>query len=207
MKRREFLGAPAALLALTFVDGVGNIAAAADTLQFTLLRLSGSGGDGEVTGGWQSAWPQAAASLNRARVIFHGVVQATPSSLGSIDIESAFFGDKGSSVNLALVYSARTGGVVSGSKAISFYAESKSFGGLVVTPITGGRGVRTSTSVTFSDARTGQLTEGRYVLLHTVGKRVNPADYVWSGYDDRPLRRRDRRAVDVDYLAFDVEPA
>lgn len=204
MKRREFLGAPAALLVLPFA-GVAGSAAAADTLQFTMLRLSGSGGDGEVTGGWQNAWPQAPASLSRARIVFRGVVQATSSTLGPIDIQSAFFADKGS-VNLALVYSARTGGVVSGSKPISFYAQAASFGGLVVTPITGMRGVRTQTSVTLGDSRTGRLTQGRYVLLHSASK-VNPADYVWSGYDDRPLRRRDRRAIDVDYLVFDVEPA
>ncbi len=205
MKRREFLGAPAALLVLPFAGALSGTAAAANTLQFTLLRLAGSGGDGEVTGGWQSAWPQAVASLTRARIVFRGVVQAAPSTLGPVDIESAFFSDKGGGVNLAHVYSARTGGVVSGSKAISFGAEAASFGGLVVTPVTGQRSVRTSTSVTLGDSRTGRLTEGRYALLH--GSKVNAADYVWSGYDDRPLSRRDRRAVTADYLVFDVEPA
>jgi hypothetical protein len=203
MKRREFLGAPAALLVLPFAGVAGN-AAAADTLQFTMLRLSGSGGDGEVTGGWQSAWPQAPASLSRARIVFRGVVPATTSTLGSVDVQSAFFADKG--LNLALIYSARTGGVVSGSKAISFHAQAASFGGLVITPITGQRSVRTPTTVTLGDTRTGRLTQGRYVLLHAASK-VNPSDFVWSGYDDRPLRRRDRRAIDVDYLVFDVEPA
>lgn len=205
MKRREFLGAPAALLALSLADAVSSTALAADTLQFTMLRLAGSGGDGEVTGGWQNAWPQIAANLSRARVVFRGVVQATTSTLGSIDIESAFFAGKTSGLNLALIYSARTGGTGT-SKAISFNAEAASFAGFVVTPISNQRGVRTSTSVTLGDSRTGRLTEGRYVLLHSASK-VNPADYVWSGYDDRPLRRRDRRAVDVDYLVFDVEPA
>ena len=208
MKRREFLGAPAALLGLGLVGGFSGVARAADGVaeKFIVLRLAGSGGEAEITGAWQESWTQVAANLRRAKVTVHGMVQAAVSSLGAVDVESAFFGS-GSSVNMALVYVAADKGQRSGSGPISFYAQAPAFGGFVLTPGGAKRKTGVPTSVSLGEARTGQLTTGRYVILHSTGKRFNASEYLWSGNDDRPLMRRDGRAVDADYLIFDLEPA
>lgn len=208
MKRREFLGAPAALLGLGLVGGLSSAAQAADAVaeKFVVLRLAGSGGEAEITGAWQESWTQVAANLRRAKVTVHGLVQARVSSLGAVDVESAFFGN-GSSVNMALVYATADQGQRSGSGPIAFYVQAPSFGGFVLTPGGAKRKTGVPSSISLGEARSGQLTPGRYVILHSTGKRFSASDYLWSGNDDRPLMRRDGRAIDADYLIFDLEPA
>lgn len=207
MKRREFLGAPAALLGLGLVGGFSSVAQAADAVaeKFVVLRLAGSGGEAEITGAWQEYWTEVAANLRRAKVTVHGLVQAPVSSLGAVNVESAFFGS-GSSVNTALVYATADKGQHSGSGPISFYVQAPAFGGFVLTPGGAKRRAGVPSSVSLGEAHNGLLTPGRYVILHSTGKRFNANDYLWSGIDARPLMRRDGRAIDADYLIFDLEP-
>lgn len=212
MKRREFLGAPVALLGLGLAAGYSPLAAAAgDTAaaSFILLRVAGSGGETDLTGDLQDAWPQLEASLDQARINLLGVVRAANSSLGAIDIESAFFGP-GRDVNRALVYSAAAAGRDSGSRPISFLAQASSFAGFVVSPQGGKLRSKAAPSVTLiGDARDGRLVPGHYVLLHRpLGlSRFNLAEYRFSGSWLKPLARRDRKAVTADYIVFAVDPA
>lgn len=208
MKRREFLGAPVALLGLGLAAGYSPLAAAAErtaAARFVLLRLAGSGGESDITGFWQDAWPQLNANLSKARVQMLGVVRAANSTLGGVDIESAFFG-AGSDVNLALVYRAGAG-QDSGSRPMSFLAQAPNFAGFVVTP-TGAAVDKSVASVTaIGDARDGRLVPGHYVLLHLPSTRYNVADYRFSGRLLAPLQRRDGRPVAADYIVFAVDPA
>ncbi|HVH32940.1 MAG TPA: hypothetical protein VM847_02380 [Tahibacter sp.] len=224
MKRRDFLSAPAALVGLSLAIGNGRAQAAADkgsgfvaagetgiAPAFSLLRLSGSALETDSFGNWQEAWPQVPSKLSRARITVHGLVRATPSTLGTIDVESAFFGvnDK---INLALVYSA--GDKPSGSGPISFQVEAPNFGGFAFTQRSaGGRASGTTTaaasaSVALGDAY-GRFAPGLYVIVHrtaTGNRAFDASQYVYTGYDDRPLILRSGRLPDSDYLSFSVEP-
>lgn len=208
MKRREFLGAPMALLGLGLTTGYSPLVAAAEraaAARFVLLRLAGSGGESDITGYWQDAWPQLDASLSKARVQMLGVVRAASSTLGAIDIESAFFGAR-NDVNMALVYRAGVG-QDSGSRPMSFLAQAPNFAGFVVTP-TGAAPEKTAAAVTaIGDARDGRLVPGHYVLLHLPSSRYNVADYRFSGRLLAPLQRRDGRPLGADYIVFAVDPA
>lgn len=212
MKRREFLGAPVALLGLGLAAGYSPLAAAATdaaAASFILLRVAGSGGETDLTGDLQQAWPQLEASLDEARINLLGVVRSTGNTLGAIDIESAFFGE-GREVNLALVYSAAAAGRDSGSRPISFLAQASSFAGFVVSPQGGKLRSKTAPSVNLiGDARDGRLVPGHYILLHrplSMG-RFNLAEYRFSGSWLKPLARRDRKPVTADYIVFAVDPA
>jgi hypothetical protein len=211
MKRREFLGAPVALLGLGLVAGYSPLAAAAKLTvpaRFVLLRLAGSGGESEITGLWQDAWPQLDASLDQARVQMLGVVRATKSTLGAVDIESAFFGSR-NEINVALTYRAADG-KDSGSRPMSFLAQAPHFAGFVVTQtgLGGGRGSAPSVTA-IGDGRDGRLVPGHYVMLHLPDSagRFSVNDYRYSGRLLAPLQRRDGRAVAADYIVFAVDPA
>lgn len=224
MKRRDFLGAPAALVGLSLAFGNGSAQAAADkggglvasdetgsAPSFTLLRLSGSALETDTFGNWQEAWPQVPSKLKRARITVHGLVRTTPSTLGPVDVESAFFGVN-NKVNLALLYS--VGDKPSGSGPISFYVETPNFGGFALTrrSTSGNRAsgsAPATASVAFGDTY-GRFAPGLYVLVHRTGNSLRTFDasqYVYTGYDDRPLILRNGRLPDSDYLSFSVEPA
>ncbi|ODV17687.1 MAG: hypothetical protein BGP24_17430 [Lysobacterales bacterium 69-70] len=216
------MGAPAALVGLSLAFGNSSAQAAADkgggfvasgetgsAPTFSLLRLSGSALETDSFGNWQESWPQVPSKLARARITVHGFVRATPSTLGALDVESAFFGVN-NKVNLALVYS--VGDKPSGSGPISFHAEAPNFGGFALTQRggTGNRsGVLPTATVTLGDAY-GRFAPGLYVIVHrpAAGNRIADASqYVYTGYNDRPLILRSGRLPDTDYLSFSVEPA
>lgn len=226
MKRRDFLSAPAALVGLSLAIGNGRAQAAADkgggfvaagetgsAPTFTLLRLSGSALETPTFGNWQEAWPQVPSKLKRARITVHGLVPATSSTLGPVDVESAFFGvnDK---VNMALIYS--VGDKPSGSGPISFFVETPNFGGFALTRrstagnrASGGSTAAATASVALGDTY-GRFAPGLYVLVHRTANSLRTFDasqFVYTGYDDRPLILRNGRLPDSDYLSFSVEPA
>ena len=222
MKRRDFLGAPVALVGLGLAVG-GKAARAADlastsastgSLTFTLLRLSGSAGETETFGAWQEAWPQVPPSLAHARVLLHGLVRGSTNTLGNVNIETAFFGSGKNGVNTALAYVASDAFRPSGSGPIGFTAVAPNFGGFVVTPTASASSARskeaaTGTVVAFGDAATGRFAPGLYVVVHRPANasRFDASQFLYTGYDDRPLMLRDGRAAPTDYLAFSVEAA
>lgn len=216
MKRRDFLSAPVALVGLGLAAGGGRLAQAApgaSNASFTVLRLAGSAGEDDAFGEWQQYWPQTAPSLTHARITVYGFVRGTAGTLGAIDIESVFFNDRGG-VNTALVYSASDGLQSSGSGPIGFYVQAPNFGGfslnekLPSTSKTAKLREASAGVAVLGDAQTGALAEGLYVALHrNVDKPLDTTQFVYTGYDDRPLTQRNGRPVAYDYLAFRVDAA
>jgi hypothetical protein len=209
MKRRQFLGAPVALLGLGLVGTYSRTAQAGEAApaKLVLLRLGGSGADVGAASEWQDAWPQIVPNVRRGRVLVETLVKATSSSLGAVNVESAFFGADGQ-VNTALVFVSTGNTRDSGSRAMTFHVEAPHFGGFVITPT--GAGARVAPSVvSLGDTRSGLLSSGRYVLLHQPStlQRFSVSEYAYSGSFTRPLRRRDGRPVSSDYLVFEVGSA
>lgn len=216
MKRRDFLSAPVALVGLGLAAGGSRVAQAAGvssgtitpgSASFTVLRLVGSALETDAFGGWQAAWPQVAA-LTHARVVVHGFVRGASSTLGAVDIESVFFNSAGK-VNTALVYAASDRFAGSGSGQIGFYVKAPYFGGLVVTPKSSSSargGKQTAPTVVALGDDAGRLAPGLYVMvLNSGGKRIDASQYVYTGYNERPLVLTSGGAPDSDYLAFSVE--
>lgn len=226
MKRRDFLSAPVALVGLGLAVGGSQVARAAGVTSsvvpsktttttttgasFTVLRLVGSALETEAFGNWQAAWPQVPSSLSRARVVVHGYVRGTTNTLGAVNIESAFFGTDGKA-NQALVYAVSDLVIGSGSGAVGFNVQAPHFGGFVVTPAATASTSRQKQSaapivVTLGDAN-GRLAPGLYVMVlsNSSQQRLDASQFVYTGYNERPLVLRNGRAPDADYLAFSVE--
>jgi len=216
MKRRDFLSAPVALVGLGLAAGGERVAQAAgitSSASFAVLRLSGSALETDAFGDWQEYWPQVPSTLTRGRVVVHGLVRGTTATLGAVDIESVFFGAEGK-VNTALVYTASDTVAGSGSGAIGFYVQAPQFGGFVVTSRSVARGTGTKArsssiaapSVTALGDGNGRLAPGLYAMVHKAGsKRFDASQYVYTGYNERPLMFRNGARPDTDYLAFSVE--
>ncbi len=209
MKRRQFLGAPVALLGLGLAGGYGRAAHAGEAApaSFVLLRLGGSGADVGAASEWQDAWPHIVPDVRRGRILVETLVKAASSSLGAVNVESAFLSADGG-INTALVFVSTGDSRDSGSRAMMFYAEAPQFGGFVITP-TGMSRQSAPSVVSLGDSRNGGLSRGRYVLLHqpTTARRFSVSEYAYSGSYTRPLRRRDGRPVSSDYLVFEVGSA
>lgn len=215
MKRRDFLSAPVALVGLGLAAGGERVAQAAgitSSASFAVLRLSGSALETDAFGNWQEYWPQVPSTLTRGRVVVHGFVRGTGATLGPVDIESVFFGAEGK-VNTALVYTVSDTLAGSGSGAIGFYVQAPQFGGFVVTSRSVARtGTKARSSadaapsvMTLGDGN-GRLAPGLYVMVHKAGsKGFDASQYVYTGYNDRPLMLRNGTRPDTDYLAFSVE--
>jgi hypothetical protein len=216
MKRRDFLGAPVALVGLGLAAGGSRVAQAAGvtsgtitpgSASFSVLRLVGSALETEAFGGWQAAWPQVAA-LTRARVVVHGYVRGSTNTLGAVDIESVFFNE--GKINTALVYAVSAQAAGSGSGQVGFYVKAPHFAGFSITPKASGAGRtskgRESMTVALGDAG-GHLAPGLYVMVLEGGKPVDASQFVFTGYNERPLVLSNGAAPDRDYLAFSVEEA
>jgi hypothetical protein len=223
MKRRDFLGAPVALVGMGLAAGGARVAQAAGvtstiapaptittgSASFALLRLVGSALETAAFGDWQEAWPQVSA-LSKVRVVVHGLVRGTTNTLGTVNVETAFFSADGK-VNTALVYATSDTAAGSGSGAAGFYVHAPHFGGFVITP-SGSKARNTNAGkqreqavVALGDGG-GRLAPGLYAMVHKTGsKAFDASQYVYTGYNERPLVMRNGRPPDTDYLAFSVE--
>jgi len=216
MKRRDFLGAPLAVAALSagafasrtaFAGTVKTIKPVA-TAPF-LMRLDGSTGKKTdellLDNAWQTSWAVSKSALRTARLTLHGLVRAPRSTLGQLNVEAAYFGaDK--ALNTALIYRGASDSLGALSKGVGMDVQSTSFGGFVLSsPATSARGSSSFGTVVVGDNATGLMTPGLYALMvPAAGQNVYAGDYLFSTYVDRPLMRRDGVVTDVDYLAFSI---
>jgi len=214
MKRRDFLGAPLAVAALS-AGAFASRTAAAGTVKTIrpvamapfLMRLDGSTGKTSdqqlLDNAWQTSWASSKSALRSARLTLYGLVRAPRSTLGQLNVEAVYFGaDK--ALNTALIY--RGAGDARSVLSKGVDVQASSFGGFILSnPAIGSRAATNLGTVVVGDNATGLMMPGLYALmLPAAGQSVYAGDYLFSTYEDRPLMRRDGVVTDVDYLSFSI---
>lgn len=215
MKRRQFLWSMAAsgtsLLAAAGSAAAGGVSidsmampasfgSATSSVQSLLLRLDAPVANQDQSAcAWRAHAASCVATAPRWRMTVYGLVRGASSSLQTLRIDARYSDGAGGTHHHAL-YGFNDGAFDSYSKPVGFSFAAGALQALEIEQ--GHRGSERFSSNCHLD---GRLMPGIYALITSpAAGRFDLANLDYSGQENEPLRRRDRKPLALDYLALEI---